>query len=365
MYNTIPPAGFPQIRNDEIIKVQAELSALSDTVAAKQDATDNNLETTSKTVVGAVNELKSGLTNYQTQNDLNLEVPDRKNLLPLAIEEVKKSSTTGTWSGNNYTVNGVTFAVITDENGVVTSVNATGTASADAVLVVSRDIKLDAGNYIMNGCPSGGSSSTYEQYITTPYTEDVGNGSDFTITSQNPTFAIKIVNGYEIPSGGVTFYPMIRLASITDPTFAPYIPSVESRIEAVESVVKNTHYEKVIENNVWYKIGEMTIGSYAWLIHRILMGVIGSNIKSIGLRATPTDGFNNNENVINKIYGTMDALGLRFTNDYKTVELYLKTNLTGFTSYTVLSEDTERTVNVSWQAPARTQLTDSDMAVIG
>ena len=192
-------------------------------------------DATATDVTTEISSLKSGLTNYQTQNDLNLEVPDRKNVLPLTIEEIKKSSTAGTWSGNNYTVNDVTFAVITDENGVVTSVNAIGTASADAVLVVSRDIKLDSGNYTMNGCPSGGSSSTYEQYITTPYTEDVGDGVDFTISSQKPTFAVKIVNGYAIPSGGLTFYPMIRLASVTDATFAPYIPSVNSRIEAVES----------------------------------------------------------------------------------------------------------------------------------
>lgn len=34
-----------------------------------------------------------------------------------------------------------------------------------------------------------------------------------------------------------TIYPMIRLATITDDTFAPYIPSVESRIEAVEDAI--------------------------------------------------------------------------------------------------------------------------------
>ena len=53
----------------------------------KQDKTDNSLQTTDKTVVGAINEhegdidsLKSGLTNYENQNNLNLEVPNRKNL---------------------------------------------------------------------------------------------------------------------------------------------------------------------------------------------------------------------------------------------------------------------------------------------
>lgn len=47
----------------EKLVIKSELDAA---LELKQDKTDNNLETTSKTVVGAVNELKSGLTNVNS-----------------------------------------------------------------------------------------------------------------------------------------------------------------------------------------------------------------------------------------------------------------------------------------------------------
>lgn len=46
---------------------------IDELASEKQDATDNNLTTTNKTIVGGINEVKSGLTNYAT---LTVQTPD-------------------------------------------------------------------------------------------------------------------------------------------------------------------------------------------------------------------------------------------------------------------------------------------------
>lgn len=66
----IPTAGMPAIDDAlDLTSVNPVQNAIiTAALANKQDKTDNNLETTSKTVVGAVNELKSGL------NDVNSNI---------------------------------------------------------------------------------------------------------------------------------------------------------------------------------------------------------------------------------------------------------------------------------------------------
>lgn len=61
----IPTAGMPAIDNalSATSTNPVQNAIITAALANKQDKTDNNLQTTDKTVVGAVNELKSGLTN--------------------------------------------------------------------------------------------------------------------------------------------------------------------------------------------------------------------------------------------------------------------------------------------------------------
>lgn len=80
----IPTAGMPAIDNAlDLTSINPVQNAIiTAALADKQDKTDNNLETTSKTVVGAVNELKSGLI-------------DVNNKLPTLIWEGNFPSTDG------------------------------------------------------------------------------------------------------------------------------------------------------------------------------------------------------------------------------------------------------------------------------
>ena len=143
----------------------------------------------------------------------------------------------------NYGVSGtegdVVFTVRDDG-----TVNANGTASGSVVFTVSKkdssspggaycrlsDIGIEADKtYILNGCP-GGSLSTYILQLlvygsgSEPY--DIGSGSaQFSFTADDIAnkwyrLAIRIFNGTQVSN--LVFKPMIRLASETDTTYAPY-----------------------------------------------------------------------------------------------------------------------------------------------
>lgn len=127
------------------------------------------------------------------------------------------------------TKNGITFTVNSDG-----SVKVTGTASADTVcyMLPSASLALDAyltsgQSYILSGCPSGGSSSTYLLQLMvngSTWYEDVGSGKTFTYspTSGNALVRILIKSGTALGTSGITFYPMVRLSSVSDATYAPY-----------------------------------------------------------------------------------------------------------------------------------------------
>ncbi len=119
-------------------------------------------------------------------------------------------------TAESQTVNGVTFTV--NEDGSVT-VNGTATSNAFFAL---NPIALD-GKYIMSGCPSN--AGNYWMYGQENSVVDTGNGITFEY-SGSFTPVIRINGGITVSN--LTFYPMIRLASITDGTFEPYVGGIAS-----------------------------------------------------------------------------------------------------------------------------------------
>lgn len=97
---------------------------------------------------------------------------------------------------------------------------------------------LEAGTYILTGCPSGGSLSTYELRLSladikgggqSQLVEDTGSGATFTITSRKwfrLYCGIRVENGTTL-SSALTFYPMIRLASDTNTAYTPFAETNE------------------------------------------------------------------------------------------------------------------------------------------
>ena len=117
-------------------------------------------------------------------------------------------------TAESQTVNGVTFTVHDDG-----TVIANGTATADIRLVVGTLI-ADGATLSANGCPSGGSTSTYRMFYTY-LGGDTGNGvSGMPASGSKIDAQIYVYNGYTV--NNLVFKPMIRLASETDQTFAPY-----------------------------------------------------------------------------------------------------------------------------------------------
>lgn len=163
-----------------------------------------------------IDSLRSGLINYQTQNDLNLEVPNRKNLCntsdmvsgyPVSNEAaigntvvitssqytntyknavyVKAGQTyTISWTPNTPSATSLRYSVITDSNGVV--------------LEVGIATWVDYQNY----------------YTFTP----AHSGYLYVSSDINAT-------NYQIEVGS------------TATAYTPYIPSVESRLEALEAAI--------------------------------------------------------------------------------------------------------------------------------
>lgn len=148
--------------------------------------------------------------NKSQQSEINYAVnAGAKNLLKVTAK-----------SGSSY---GLTREVYDD--GTITLT--TGQAQNNPTLVgVSSEIVIPKGNWILSGCPSGGSDSTYRLDVrrsgtATVLAEDTGGGGTLTL-SEDTTCSVFIRVAYNYSVSNLVFKPMIRSAAITDATFQPY-----------------------------------------------------------------------------------------------------------------------------------------------
>lgn len=159
-----------------------------------------------------------------------------KNKLPMTLSNVKANNTSGTWSGNDYIINGITITVLVDsDDNIIGFKTSAGTPTS---VIDFRVYTWNSGNlpfdstktYTLNGCPSRGSSSNYKEDVIyyngaeyNIFTTDYGSGvlADFSALSSATALYFRIIL-YAVSQTEKTFYPMLRLATETDPTFAPY-----------------------------------------------------------------------------------------------------------------------------------------------
>ena len=160
-----------------------------------------------------------------------------KNRLPFNdLAVIRAMNTGGTWDGNAYTWNGVTFTINSDF-----SVTVEGTATGgNAVLVLSRTggFSIEEGSWILSGCPEGGSGTTYN--ITIAGTaSDTGNTAEFTAVTSK-LVRLYIVSG--TTADGLIFKPMVCSKAEWDisQAYQPYRPSYQELYERILSLEGGT-----------------------------------------------------------------------------------------------------------------------------
>lgn len=123
---------------------------------------------------------------------------------------------------------------------------------------------LSNGKYIVSGCPSGGSTSTY--YIQIGYYDttgnfavlgrDLGDGIEITLNgdyyssdSVRLNITCRIYNGYT--ANNLLFKPMIRLAGDSDTTFTKYSKTNSELQEDISNLYKNNAFLSAKNLNIF------------------------------------------------------------------------------------------------------------------
>lgn len=213
----------------EYEQLSDEVDDLSDEVAQQKSAIE---------ALDALVDRKAGMLVDSASGAIASFVPDATvpNLLGLTVDIEPVQDLHGydaPWPGgggknklkNNLTsgeINGVTATV--DADGVISF---SGTTNAITVFNINVDIDTEFAkntNYVLSGC-TGGDFYTYRLEIY----KRVGNNAvnyngdtQFQLLDTDSGCVCRIVVQSGINMSGVKIYPMIRLASETDATFAPY-----------------------------------------------------------------------------------------------------------------------------------------------
>ena len=144
------------------------------------------------------------------------------------------------------------------DNGIVWTDNGDGTVVANGtatgnsafvchsrVLSSVNKLIVPNGTYILSGCPSGGSSTTFNMGATI-----TKNGSSMAVGTDNGSGATITINGDDnytdkaivqiicnvksgVSASNLTFKPMLRLASDTDNTYQPYAMTNKQLTETI------------------------------------------------------------------------------------------------------------------------------------
>ena len=138
-------------------------------------------------------------------------------------------------TASSQTINGVTFTVNPDD-----SVTAQGTASERVQFILQNfttEQIIPTHYYRLSGSPNQTGISLRMQLNQAPWTVYANDSGEGAYNSQIPADTpimvyINIAVGTEVSA---TFYPMLRLADITDDTFEKYQPSLQKQIDELKA----------------------------------------------------------------------------------------------------------------------------------
>lgn len=148
-----------------------------------------------------------------------------KNKLPLVLANIKALNTSGTWSGNVYSIANGTFEILTDNGGNVTGIKVNGTFNATVYFAIANNYALTAGNYRMaNNCSASIDAGYHTLQIFDASTTVVcGTNVDKAVelsADTSVTVRLAFVNGANV--NNAVFTPILYKSATQDSTFAPY-----------------------------------------------------------------------------------------------------------------------------------------------
>lgn len=143
-----------------------------------------------------------------------------RNLIPLSLATLKSVNTSGTWSGDVYTINGTTVTPLVD-GGLVTGIKISGTPSASSAFTLVSGVAYPQGTYILSGTGATGNTMVHlYARIGSSYKREY-NGAFTTEAATWNFIAIQIPTGHQ---GTVTVYPQMEFGT-TASAFRPYDPN--------------------------------------------------------------------------------------------------------------------------------------------
>lgn len=229
-YNKELDTTYAGMTNSEIIQGTSTTDELISPANLKLGVQTWETPTDQYPVKNSTNSVSSGYAYDMSKSLINQINNGAKNRLPFSdITVIKAQNTGGTWSGNTYTWNGVTFTINNDF-----SITANGKATgSNAVLVLSRPggLTMPQGDWVLSGCPSGGSTSTYNISIAGT-ASDTGTTASFT-SCNSVLVRIFVLNGASISNA--VFRPMICSKEDWNMSqlYAPYCPTLQELYQMI------------------------------------------------------------------------------------------------------------------------------------
>jgi len=193
-----------------------------------------------------------------------------KNLFNATVDGYKAENTNGTWSGNTYTINGVSFALNTDDGGNVISITVNGTSSNSNARIYCPNTSLPANTtFTLHGVPRGYGGTNLALYLgdataAIGVNPSTGNGSPTTfttVTAGNVRPAINVNPNVTITNA--VCYPQLELGS-TATSYEPYsniCPITGHDSVSVYSTGKNlnpwqgVNYSASVSRTIWLNEG--------------------------------------------------------------------------------------------------------------
>jgi hypothetical protein len=184
----------------------------------------------------------------------------------MTVDDIKALNTSGTWNNNAYSINGGTLTLMTDNSGNVIGININGTFNDSTTfhLINSNSVVFPNNQYILNGI-SGGSASTYRYLYLSPSSGYLySDGGDTLLNLDEGVSKIRLLINSGYNAQNVKVYPMIRLATESDSTFAPYsnICPISGQTEANVVVSPTTSAEDGTTYNIQFKDGDNPLTVY-------------------------------------------------------------------------------------------------------